>query len=77
MYHCHTSGSPTPPPYCSGLAGTHHSYLLRVSLGLQARLEPPQQGRTVPRQPLKQPVAVGSLHKLLLPLNGHLVRDPV
>lgn len=61
---------------CVGRAGDA-TYLLRASLGLQAGLESPQQGGTVPRQPFEQPVAVGSLNELLLPLDGHLIRNPI
>lgn len=53
------------------------TYLLRASLGLQAGLQSPQQGRAVSGQPFEQPVAVGSLHELLLPRHGHLVRNPI
>ena len=53
------------------------TYLLRAPLGLQAGLESAQQGGAVPGQPFEQPVAVRSLHKLLLPLDGHLVRNPI
>ena len=61
-------------PGGGGGAGT---YLLRAPVGLQAGLQSAQQGGPVPRQPFEEPVAVGALNKLLLPLNGHLIRNPV
>ena len=53
------------------------TYLLRASVGLQAGLESAQQRGSVPGQPLEEPVAVGALNKLLLPLNGHLICNPI
>lgn len=52
-------------------------YLLGVPLGLQVRVQPPDQGHPVPRLPLQQPVVVQPLHELVLPLQGEPTADLV
>lgn len=52
-------------------------YLLGVPLGLQVRVQPPDQGHPIPRLPLQQPVVVQPLHELVLPLQGEPTADLV
>lgn len=69
--------APPAAPAKRRLPPRRATYLLRASVGLQAGLESAQQRGSVPGQPLEEPVAVGALDKLLLPLNGHLIRNPI
>lgn len=44
-------------------------------MGLQVRLEPPQQGDSIAGLPLQSPITVQPLHELTLSLKGQAVGD--
>lgn len=70
---CISPQNASPPSSHVGSAGDQ--YLLRVPLGLEVRVQAPDQGHPVPRLPLQQPVIVEPLHELVLPLEGEATAD--
>lgn len=66
------------PLHLPPLASAHHgTYLLGVSLGQQVGVQAPDEGDTIPRLPLQQPVVVKPLHELGFPLKGETTTDLV